>query len=178
MQNQVTTSAAQKLKIDYEEKLIKMRSELNRLKSVTKEHERLIKQQRENNRRLNRLQEDVSEMKNIKVSLMKKIKEDARKTRDIELKRAKEAAQYQKDVRRRDIELRTLKIEKEKREAILKRKQDEIRALRHVQTFSASSKRRLGTAVNDSEATSKMKNYNNNIFSPKTAKQRLSLIEK
>ena len=67
------------------------------------------------------------------------MKEESNKLRLVEMRRAKEVAQLQKDARVREVELRSLKQDKQKRDIVLKRKQEENQALRRLQKPTSGS---------------------------------------
>ena len=69
----------------------------------------------------------------IKVKLMQKMKEEANRFKELELKRAREIAQLRKESRKRENEIRTLQMDKRVKETVLKRKQEEVNALRKNQ---------------------------------------------
>ena len=94
---------------------------------------------------------------------MTKIKEEAQRHKEAENRRNKEIAQLKKQSRLDANHIRNLEAEKRSKAAILKRKQEEVSALRKV----ARSRNRY--------------NINNNIKngkSPKAAKQKWIALEK
>lgn len=64
---------------------------------------------------------------------MQKMKEEANRFKELELKRAREIAQLRKESRKRENEIRTLQMDKRVKETVLKRKQEEVNALRKNQ---------------------------------------------
>ena len=64
---------------------------------------------------------------------MQKMKEEANRHKELELKRTREIAQLRKESRKRENEIRTLQMDKRVKESVLKRKQEEVNALRKVQ---------------------------------------------
>jgi hypothetical protein len=119
---------------------------------------------------------------------MQKMKEESGKARELELKRQKEMAQLQKEARRREIELRELKMKDQRREAIFKRKQEEVQNLRRAQrpntsrsqsnqqSFSGPTVERTFTANNRS-IMDKTRRRSGRVLS-KLAKQHWVNIEK
>ena len=57
---------------------------------------------------------------------MQQIKEDTQKNRQAELRRNKEVAQLKKDQRAKEKLITSLETEKEKRDLVLRRKQEEV----------------------------------------------------
>ncbi|XP_006888267.1 PREDICTED: kinesin-like protein KIF21A isoform X3 [Elephantulus edwardii] len=121
---------AKKVKSEYEKKLQAMNKELQRLQTAQKEHARLLRNQSQYEKQLRKLQQDVTEMKKTKVRLMKQMKEEQEKARLTESRRNREIAQLKKDQRKRDHQLRLLEAQKRNQEVVLRRKTEEVTALR------------------------------------------------
>lgn len=121
---------AKKIRSEYEKKLQAMNKELQRLQTAQKEHARLLKNQSQYEKQLKKLQQDVMEMKKTKVRLMKQMKEEQEKARLMESRRNREIAQLKKDQRKRDHQLRLLEAQKRNQEVVLRRKTEEVTALR------------------------------------------------
>ncbi|XP_043352582.1 kinesin-like protein KIF21A isoform X13 [Dermochelys coriacea] len=121
---------AKKIKSEYEKKLQTMNKELQRLQTAQKEHARLLKNQSQYERQLKKLQQDVTEMKKTKVRLMKQMKEEQEKARMTESRRNREIAQLKKEQRKREHQLKLLEAQKRNQEVVLRRKTEEVTALR------------------------------------------------
>ncbi|XP_071389232.1 kinesin-like protein KIF21A, partial [Centroberyx affinis] len=121
---------ARKIKAEYEKKLSVMNKELQKLQSAQKEHARLLKNQSQYERQLKKLQMDVTEMKKTKVRLMKQMKEQQEKNRMNESRRNREIATLKKDQRKQEHQLKLLEAQKRQQELILRRKTEEVTALR------------------------------------------------
>ncbi|XP_039197235.1 kinesin-like protein KIF21A isoform X8 [Crotalus tigris] len=121
---------AKKIKSEYEKKLQSMNKEVQRLQAAQKEHARLLKNQSQYEKQLKKLQQDVAEMKKTKVRLMKQMKEEQEKARMNESRRNKEIAQLKKEQRKREHQLRLLETQKKNQEVILRRRTEEVTALR------------------------------------------------
>ncbi|XP_021567063.1 kinesin-like protein KIF21A isoform X4 [Carlito syrichta] len=121
---------AKKVRTEYEKKLQAMNKELQRLQAAQKEHARLLKNQSQYEKQLKKLQQDVMEMKKTKVRLMKQMKEEQEKARLTESRRNREIAQLKKDQRKREHQLRLLEAQKRNQEVVLRRKTEEVTALR------------------------------------------------
>ncbi|XP_073804167.1 kinesin-like protein KIF21A isoform X2 [Danio rerio] len=134
-----TEEKAKKIKSEYEKKLNSMNKELQKLQSAQKEHARLLKNQSQYEKQLKKLQQDVSEMKKTKVGLMKQMKEQQERTRVTETRRNREIATLKKDHRKQEHQLRQLEAQKRQQELILRRRAEEITALRR-QVRPASGK--------------------------------------
>ncbi|KAM9376923.1 kinesin-like protein KIF21A [Pholidichthys leucotaenia] len=125
-----TEDKARKIKVEYEKKLSVMNKELQKLQSAQKEHARLLKNQSQYEKQLKKLQMDVAEMKKTKVRLMKQMKEQQEKNRLNESRRNREIASLKKDQRRQEHQLKLLEAQKRQQELILRRKTEEVTALR------------------------------------------------
>ncbi|XP_026533422.1 kinesin-like protein KIF21A isoform X5 [Notechis scutatus] len=121
---------AKKIKSEYEKKLQSMNKQLQRLQVAQKEHARLLKNQSQYEKQLKKLQQDVAEMKKTKVRLMKQMKEEQEKARMNESRRNKEIAQLKKEQRKREHQLKLLEAQKRNQEVILRRRTEEVTALR------------------------------------------------
>ncbi|KAJ8006889.1 hypothetical protein DPEC_G00111900 [Dallia pectoralis] len=125
-----TEEKAKKIKLEYEKKLSSMNKEMQKLQSAQKEHARLLKNQSQYEKQLKKLNQDVTEMKKTKVSLMRQMKEQQEKNRASECRRNREIATLKKDQRKQEHQLRQLEAQKRQQELILRRKNEEVTALR------------------------------------------------
>ncbi|KAM9815013.1 kinesin-like protein KIF21A isoform 2-T2 [Syngnathus typhle] len=125
-----TEDKARKIKTEYERKLSVMNKELQKLQSAQKEHARLLRNQSQYEKQLRKLQMDVSEMKKTKVRLMKQMKEQQEKNRMNESRRNREIASLKKDQRKQEHQLKLLEAQRRQQELILRRKTEEVTALR------------------------------------------------
>ncbi|XP_041852166.1 kinesin-like protein KIF21A isoform X4 [Melanotaenia boesemani] len=125
-----TEDKTRKIKAEYEKKLSVMNKELQKLQSAQKEHARLLKNQSQYEKQLKKLQMDVAEMKKTKVRLMKQMKEQQEKNRMNESRRNREIASLKKDQRKQEHQLKLLEAQKRQQELILRRKTEEVTALR------------------------------------------------
>ncbi|XP_061523776.1 kinesin-like protein KIF21A isoform X3 [Phycodurus eques] len=125
-----TEEKAKRIKAEYERKLSSMNKELQKLHSAQKEHARLLKNQSQYEKQLKKLQLDVTEMKKTKVALMRQMKEQQERNRATECKRNREIASLKKDQRRAEHQVKQLEGQKRQQELILRRKNEEVTALR------------------------------------------------
>lgn len=124
------TEKVKKLRDEYERKLSAMQKEVRILQSAKKEHARLVKSQSQNENRLRGLRNELAEMKRAKVKLLNKMREEAQKHKENELRRNREIAQLRKESRKNANMIRTLEADKRIKEVVLRRKQEEVSALR------------------------------------------------
>ncbi|XP_058647005.1 kinesin-like protein KIF21B isoform X3 [Onychostoma macrolepis] len=127
-----TEEKACKIKSDYEKRLKEMNRDLLKLQAAQKEHARLLKNQSRYERELKKLQSEVAEMKKAKVALMKQMKEEQQRRRMIDAKRNREIAQLKKEQRRQEYQIRALESQKRQQEMVLRRKTQEVTALRRL----------------------------------------------
>ncbi|XP_071188986.1 kinesin-like protein KIF21A isoform X1 [Salvelinus alpinus] len=125
-----TEEKAKKVKLEYEKKLSSMNKEMQKLQSAQKEHARLLKNQSQYEKQLKKLNQDVAEMKKTKVGLMRQMKEVQEKNRASECRRNREIATLKKDQRKHELQLRQLEAQKRQQDLILRRKNEEVTALR------------------------------------------------
>ena len=124
------TEKVKKLRDEYEKKLSSMQKEVRLLQSAKKEHARLLKSQTQTENRLKGLRNELAEMKRAKVKLLNKMREEAQRHKENELKRNREIAQLRKESRKNANMIRTLEADKRMKEVVLRRKQEEVTALR------------------------------------------------
>uniref|UniRef100_A0A3B5A3M1 Kinesin-like protein KIF21B n=1 Tax=Stegastes partitus TaxID=144197 RepID=A0A3B5A3M1_9TELE len=127
-----TEEKANKIKQEYEKRLKEMNRDLLKLQAAQKEHARLLKNQGRYERELKKLQAEVNEMKKAKVTLMKQMKEEQQRRRMVEAKRNREIAQLKKEQRRQEYQIRALESQKRQQEMVLRRKTQEVTALRRL----------------------------------------------
>ncbi|XP_053082982.1 kinesin-like protein KIF21B isoform X2 [Pangasianodon hypophthalmus] len=127
-----TEEKASRIKAEYEKRLKEMNRDLMKLQAAQKEHARLLKNQGRYERELKKLQAEVAEMKKAKVALMKQMKEEQQRRRMIEAKRNREIAQLKKEQRRQEYQIRALESQKRQQEIVLRRKTQEVTALRRL----------------------------------------------
>ncbi|XP_063982533.1 kinesin-like protein KIF21A isoform X1 [Diachasmimorpha longicaudata] len=124
------TEKVKKLRDEYEKKLTSMQKEVRLLQTAKKEHARLLKSQSQNENRLRGLRNELAEMKRAKVKLLNKMREEAQRHKENELRRNREIAQLRKESRKNANMIRTLEADKRMKEVVLRRKQEEVTALR------------------------------------------------
>ncbi|XP_046388282.1 kinesin-like protein KIF21A isoform X3 [Ischnura elegans] len=165
-----------KVKEEYEKRLTDMKKELQRLQAAKKEHARLLRNQTHYETQMRQLRTDLTEMKRAKVKLVNKMKEELTRHKESDLRRAKEIAQLRKETRRNENKIRSLEADKRAKEAVLKRRNEEVSALRKQRAA------RGATGVLSARAAGhlRVKNVASTAksFSPKAAKQKWQAMEK
>ncbi|XP_068455089.1 kinesin-like protein KIF21B isoform X3 [Clinocottus analis] len=127
-----TEEKASRVKQDYEKRLKEMNRDLLKLQVAQKEHARLLKNQERYERELKKLQTEVNDMKKAKVTLMKQMKEEQLRRRMVEAKRTREIGQLKKEQRRQEYQIRALESQKRQQDQVLRRKTQEVSALRRL----------------------------------------------
>ncbi|XP_021939592.1 kinesin-like protein KIF21A isoform X2 [Zootermopsis nevadensis] len=181
------TEKERKVRDEYERKLSEMQKEMKRLQSAKKEHARLLRNQTQHENQVKALKNDLAEMKRAKVKLLNKMKEESAKHKDVEVRRNREIAQLRKESRKRENTIRSLEAEKRVKEAVLKRKHEEVTALRKMHRGPLSNKavgrigprhasKRLG--VSPKQVKHRWQQLENNIRKTATSKQIVASMER
>ncbi|XP_038824291.1 kinesin-like protein KIF21B isoform X2 [Salvelinus namaycush] len=164
-----TEEKASRIKSDYEKRLKEMNRDLMKLQAAQKEHARLLKNQGRYERELKKLQQEVNDMKKAKVALMKQMKEEQLRRRMVEAKRNREIAQLKKEQRRQEYQIRSLESQKCQQELVLRRKSQEVTALRRLaKPLSGRMARRLqpldsGAELSPSTTSSELETTPTNV---------------
>jgi len=167
LQKNTPVGKVKQVKDDYEKKLSQMQGELKKWQGVHKQHLKSVQNQSQYERQIQTLRTEIDGMKRMKVKLMTQMKEENTKWRNLELKRNKEIAQLRKEQRKKDHAIRTLESDKRTKEQVLKRKHEEVNALKRMAKMNLSKKAagRNGTMLGGKKN-----------FSPVKAKQQWSRI--
>jgi len=156
-----------------------MQKELKSLQSAKKEHAKLLRDQSQYENQVRTLKYEVNDMKRTKVKLMNKIKEETTRHHEAEMKKAKEIAQLRKESRRAEIRMRNLESKSRVRDAVLKRKQEEVTALRRAaRVINNNRKGAVGSQANRKNSKQTWLNLEKNISALTLNKQTLYSLEK
>ncbi|XP_046997793.1 kinesin-like protein KIF21A isoform X1 [Schistocerca americana] len=169
-QSKEPTEKVKKVRDEYEKKLSDMQKELKRLNSAKKEHARLLQAQTQHENQLRTLKNELADMKRTKVKLLNKMKEETSRHKEAELRRNREIAQLRKASRKHENLIKSLEAEKRMKEVVLRRKQEEVSALRRIARGGLSNK--AAGRVGGRNVARKLH------FSPKEAKQKWQELEK
>nr|XP_015840795.1 PREDICTED: kinesin-like protein KIF21A isoform X2 [Tribolium castaneum] len=129
-----------KIKDEYTKKLSDMQKELKKLQAAQKEHARLLRSQSQHENQLKSYKNELLEMKRAKVKLINKMKEESQKHKESELRRMREIAQLRKESRKKANMIKTMEAERQLKDKVLKRKQEEVSVLRKNQKVYLSTK--------------------------------------
>lgn len=148
------------MKEKYEKRIQTLQSQLKQLELAKKEHNKLIRGQSQYENQLKTMKNDLTNMKRMKVKIINQMKEESARHKDTEIRRIRQIAQLQKESRKNAKVIQSIQAENKQKELVLKRKQEEVIALRRLQRERGRS-----------EPTSP-------VFSPKQAKHKWYTIEK
>ncbi|XP_059472977.1 kinesin-like protein KIF21A [Neocloeon triangulifer] len=201
-QDGTTGERIKRVKEDYERKLANMQKELKTLHTAKKEHAKVLKEHSRNESQLRQLRSELSEMKKTKVRLVNKMREESQRHKVEQERRNRELAQLRKANRKHENQIRSLEAEKRAKDVVLKRRQEEVNALRRTQFSGMSSKaagkiggRKGGSPpplilsfppTSSKPPVGRTEGYRGvaalqrkaSTFSPKVARQRWSTLEK
>ncbi|GIY67621.1 hypothetical protein CDAR_553622 [Caerostris darwini] len=163
-----------RVKEEFSKKLNSLQSELKKMQVIKKEHVQAMKNQAHSERQIQQLKNEVAEMKKTKVRLINKMKEDNKFHLQTEQRRNREIAQLKKQSRIKENQIRSLEAEKRMKENVLKRKQEEIMALR--KSAKPMSDRVAGRVPQSKDNTFVI--HRRKLASPKAAKARWQCLEK
>ncbi|XP_033168622.1 kinesin-like protein KIF21A [Drosophila mauritiana] len=122
-----------KVKTDYESKISHMQTEIRKLQNAQREHVRSKQQLKSHEVRIGTLRNELNELKFAKVKLMKKMSQQSSRHKQEESRKSKEIAQLLKEQRRQKNAVLSLEAKVSAKEQILKRKTEEVIALRKSQ---------------------------------------------
>ncbi|KAF4528683.1 hypothetical protein B566_EDAN016577 [Ephemera danica] len=129
-----------RVKEEYERKLSTMQKELKTLQTAKKEHAKMLKEHSRNENQLRSLKNELGEMKRAKVKLLNRMKEESARHKQEQERRNRELAQLRKANRKHENQIRSLEADRRAKEIVLKRRQEEVSALRRNQYSGMSSK--------------------------------------
>lgn len=155
-----------------------MQKELKSLQSAKKEHAKLLRDQSQYENQVRTLKYEVNDMKRNKVKLMNKIKEEAIRHHEVEMKKAKEIAQLKKESRKAEIRMKNLESKSRARDVILKRKQEEVSALRRAAKTVNNIRKGAVGSHNQKNSKQTWINLEKNISALTLNKQTLYSLEK
>ncbi|XP_070495238.1 kinesin-like protein KIF21A isoform X4 [Chironomus tepperi] len=166
------TGRIKKVRDEYEKKLSDMQKELKRLQQAQKEH---IRQQRElqaQDSQLKSLRQELTDLKQIKIKLMRKMTEENTRHKEEDARRVREIAQLRKEARKQSSMIKSLQGSVAAKDQVLKRKTEEVSALRKVQKSN-----KLSTKAQGRVPLKKAVNGNEN-FHPRQARAKWDALQR
>ena len=153
-----------KVRADYEIKLQSLQADLIKYQQIKNKNAEMLKSATENEKQLQQLNKELLEMKKLKVKLMNQLKEESLRFKKEEQKRMREIATLKRDHLKKDNQIKFLEAEKRCKEIVLKRKQEQLQALKRNTT--RLSEKALGKSVRSTPTPSMASNassLNNNL---------------
>lgn len=123
---------------DYDRKIKALQGDLKKLQDAKKEHALAMRNQAKYEQQVIKLRNEVTDMKRQKVNVMTKMREEASRHRVTELQSTKRIAQLTKQERLKDVRIKNLEVENNRIKLTLKRKDDEVKALKTKTKNTAS----------------------------------------
>ncbi|XP_054707969.1 kinesin-like protein KIF21A [Uloborus diversus] len=154
-----------RIRADYEKKLSSLKNDMKTMESAKRQHVHFMNNASNSENQLKKLKQEVAEMKRAKQVLMNKMKEEAKKYRDVEQKRNREIAQLKKEKTKKESQIKALEADKKRKETMLQRRTEEIISLRKKTVVKCVSPKISGR-------------WRTGLFSPKIAKQKWQGLEK
>ena len=134
------SSKMKKVRDEYERKLSDMQKELRKLQQAQKEH---LRQQRElhaQDNQLKNIRQELTELKQIKIKLMRKMTDENNRHKEEDARRMREIAKLRKEARKQSSMIKSLEGKVASKDQVLKRKTEEVSALRKTHKNQLSTK--------------------------------------
>lgn len=157
-----------KIRVEYELKLQSLQADMQKYQQIKAKNAEMLKQAHENERNLQQLNRELLEMKKLKVKLMNQLRDESTKYKKEEQNRMREIATLKRDHLKKDSQIKFLEAEKRCKEIVLKRKQEQLQALRRSNAARLSDKasgRNMQSSTNNLFSTSSTTTGTNNNFS-------------
>ncbi|XP_017075491.2 LOW QUALITY PROTEIN: kinesin-like protein KIF21A [Drosophila eugracilis] len=121
------------VKLEFEAKISSMKIQVKKLQNAQREHIRQQQKTKSNEIRISKMRDELIGLKNTKVKLMNKITQQSNLHKEEDSRKSKEIAQLLKEQRRQKNAVISLEAKINAKEQILKRKTEEVIALRKSQ---------------------------------------------
>ena len=154
-----------KIRADYELKIHSLQNEVFKYQRIKSKNAEMLKSTLHNEKELVQLNREVLEMKRLKVKLMNQLKDDALRFKKEEQNRMREIASLKREHLKKDSQIKVLESEKRCKEVVLKRKQEQLQALRRNTTRlsdKASGKNLQQNNANDNNSVNSSNSCNSN----------------
>ncbi|XP_022657129.1 kinesin-like protein KIF21B isoform X6 [Varroa destructor] len=129
-QSQAEVEEAKKIREDFEKKLNNLQAELKQMQDAKRRHAQLVKEQEKQEKVIREYRQQLEELKKTKAELMRKIREEGKRHKEQEMRVNKELCSLKREARQTENRIKTLEAENRAKENVLKRKQEEVNALR------------------------------------------------
>lgn len=159
-----------KVREEYEKKLSDMQKELRKLQQAQKEHVRQQSLLLSQETQLKTLKNELTDLKQTKIRIMRKMTEENSRHKEEENRKQREIAQLRKEARKQTSMIKSLQAQGAAKDQVLKRKTEEVSALRKTQKNNLSMK---------AQGRFPTKNINiNNGFHPRQARIKWDSIQR
>ncbi len=144
-----------RVRADYELKIQALQSEVNKYQRIKSKNAEMLKNTLNTEKELVQLNKEVLDMKRLKVKLMNQLKDEALRFKREEQNRKREIATLKREHLKKDSQIKVLESEKRCKEVVLKRKQEQLQALRRNTTrlSDKASGKSLKTVAADRSAS-------------------------
>lgn len=158
-----------KVRDEYERKLSDMQKELRKLQQTQKEHLRQQRELQAQDTQLKNFRQELTELKQIKIKLMRKMTEESNRHKEEDAKRMREIAKLRKEARKQSSMIKSLQGSVAVKDQVLKRKTEEVTALRktHKNALSVKAQGRVA-----------MKKVGDSNFHPRQAKIKWEALQR
>jgi kinesin family protein 4/21/27 len=136
-----------KIKQDYEAKLRTLQADLVKYEQLKAKNAQMLKHAVEAEKQLGQFRKEIVDMKKLKVKLMNQLRDEVSKSKQEEQRYMKQIALLKRDHLKKDNQIKNLEAEKKCRETVLKRKQEQIQALRKSHTGKVMSDKASGRVM-------------------------------
>lgn len=157
------SSKMKKVREEYERKLAEMQKELKKLHQAQKEHLRQQRELQAQDNQLKNIRQELTELKQIKIKLMRKMTEENNRHKEEDARRVREIAQLRKEARKQSNMIKSLQGSVAAKDQVLKRKTEEVSVLRKNQKSQLSLKAQGRVAT-------KKSNVSSDIYNPRQAR--------
>lgn len=136
----VGSDSVKKVRDEYEKKISGMQKELRKLQSAQKEHLRQQRELQAQDAQMRSLRSELSDLKSMKIRLMKEMQKESNRHKEEENRKVREIAQLRKEARKQSSLIKSLQAQGAVKDQVLRRKTEEVSALRKSQRGKLSQK--------------------------------------
>ncbi|OON22728.1 kinesin motor domain protein, partial [Opisthorchis viverrini] len=115
---------------EFQKKLSSLQDSLKQLQQAKSDHTRLEREQAKKNDELRQLRKELEELRRYKVDLAKRLQEETRRTRQLEVTSARQVMELKRAKTQADHQIRSLEAAHSAKERALQQKQAELEALK------------------------------------------------
>lgn len=173
-----------KVREEYEKKLSEMTKSLRKLQTAQKEHLRQQREIQSQDAQLKTLRSTLLELKSNKIKLVRKMNDESNRHKEEDTKKSREIAQLKKESRKQLHKIKSLQAQGTAKDQVLKRRTEQISALKKVQKSSLSTKAagriapKVSLMYNPRQARQKWDTINRTIGRAARSKQAVVQLER